>query len=1340
MATFQDNSTYADKLKTLFSEQTFGLTERQERLLGYIALSDAGITTEKNLENKLKAYYSVAKKSSISNDLNVLKKKGLIETAYGWGHNEYSVCDRLFMKVALNAMLYYPDLPPKLPQNYTSDRIRAIEHLFRGEEDMLKKMFSTPGFTAMECTYALLPVMAEKAFEAIFRSLKTSDIGILIRLRLMEDEAQMALSPDVISELDCFTRAYVPEKHLAEAEIEIDSYRWIACGKWTMPDEKLAAKDYVSTAISGIRMLYIGNYVEAVAAIEKALKIKKSLSSKITTHFTSPLLTYYLAAAYVLSGDDKSKKKLSGFLKKSPEGSQFGAAIFLAAKGLGYEDKKICDMIPKQEKMFPETAALMFAIDRQFGTDFIIHPVSESKMSILRHETGIGVNADEAKSLEETFGGPSIISRIHFKQPWELDLDTIGSLIDKNTPSKSGKEQTNRLIYIVEPQGHITIKEQGILKSGRWSAGKNAALSSLCTGIYDAVADEMDKAVLNKIRYRLVLNIDSLFPLLIGCDRVFLDRYDEANRISISSEVPFISLEKDIKKGIFVFSTNVPKVRYFNEFLLETVKKVSTRQYSVIKISQPQKQLLEQIFSKKPEYPETAEKALATLIPRLEKIIEVHSEYFSTASAIEETTGNPVIHIRIVPKPESFALSLYVRPLDGGETVELPANGDAVIFDSADGKRWKVRRDLKAERANLKALTEGIDFDSMDCDESDYFPTVPQLLSLIESVKGMTDICVVEWPEGRSLKVIGKIEQSAININVISNESWFEVEGNAVTTDGREFSLDQIMAALSAGGYSDGYLKLGEDEYAALSDSLAKYMKRMESLGQMQKGNEKVPVFQVGLLADMIRKSGVNAEVDKKYTKALKRMKEAETIVPEVPSGLKAELRDYQLDGFQWMCRLDHWGAGACLADDMGLGKTVQAIAFLLHKASAGPSLVVAPTSVIMNWQRELEKFAPALKPVVINEADDRKAAIETAGAYDIVLMTYGLMAKEKDEISTVKWNVVCLDEAHTIKNKETKMSDAAMSINAESRIILTGTPVQNYLGELWNLFQFINPGLLGTFEQFSSKFIAPIANGDRDRQSQLKRIIQPFMLRRTKSEVVEELPEKTDITRLIELSPAETVIYETMREDAKARLESEGKVNVNALAAITLLREAACAMPLVRKGWKDEPTKVSALMELVQDIVSGGNSVLVFSQFTGFLDIVSSALTSAGVSHFYLNGATPIKRRQEMVSEFQHGARPVFLISLKAGGLGLNLTGANYVIHLDPWWNPAIEQQATDRAYRIGQRQNVTVYHFIAKGTIEEKILRLHKVKQNLADNILEGTSQAHSLTLDELRELLDN
>lgn len=318
-------------------------------------------------------------------------------------------------------------------------------------------------------------------------------------------------------------------------------------------------------------------------------------------------------------------------------------------------------------------------------------------------------------------------------------------------------------------------------------------------------------------------------------------------------------------------------------------------------------------------------------------------------------------------------------------------------------------------------------------------------------------------------------------------------------------------------------------------------------------------------------------------------------------------------------------------------------------------------------------------------------------------------------------------------------MSQAVMTLNASNRIILTGTPIQNHLGELWNLFRFINPGLLGSDESFRRKFVIPIQEHDKDRQRALQRVIKPFMLRRTKSEVAEDLPEKTDIVVNVELSDKEMAMYEAMRLKAANVISESDKVDVNTLAEITRLRRAACSMKLVDPAWTGSESKIQAFLDLVAEFNTGSNRMLVFSQFTSFLALVRDALDKNGYKYLYLDGSCSMKEREKLVSEFRKGEIPLFLISLKAGGLGLNLPEANYVAHLDPWWNPAIEQQATDRAYRIGQKRNVTVYHFVSKNTIEEKIRRLHRSKRDLADSLLEGTDMATKLGMKEILELVD-
>ena len=313
------------------------------------------------------------------------------------------------------------------------------------------------------------------------------------------------------------------------------------------------------------------------------------------------------------------------------------------------------------------------------------------------------------------------------------------------------------------------------------------------------------------------------------------------------------------------------------------------------------------------------------------------------------------------------------------------------------------------------------------------------------------------------------------------------------------------------------------------------------------------------------------------------------------------------------------------------------------------------------------------------------------------------------------------------------------MQLKAGCRVILTGTPIQNHLGELWNLMQFINPGLLGSYDHFNMSFMVPIAAGRQVPRSQLKRLIAPFLLRRTKQEVVRELPDKEEIVVPVTMSAEEMAVYELIRRQAKSELEFSSTLSVNAFAMITKLREAACSATLADKALSIPSSKLNVLLDKLTQIIQQGNRVLVFSQFTSFLDMAITEMEAVGIhDYFYLNGSTPVRDRSRMVEEFQTGHKPVFLVSLKAGGLGLNLTGANYVIHLDPWWNPAIEQQATDRAYRIGQKQKVTVYHLISENTIEEKILRLHQTKRSLADSLLQGTDMSHKLTVQDLLDMI--
>ena len=431
------------------------------------------------------------------------------------------------------------------------------------------------------------------------------------------------------------------------------------------------------------------------------------------------------------------------------------------------------------------------------------------------------------------------------------------------------------------------------------------------------------------------------------------------------------------------------------------------------------------------------------------------------------------------------------------------------------------------------------------------------------------------------------------------------------------------------------------------------------------------------------------------------------------------------------------------LGDQPGLGKTVQALAAILARAGAGPTLVIAPTSVCTNRVREARRFAPSLNPIPFRDTD-RGEAITRLGPNDLLIASYGLVVRHAEELARKTFSTLVVDEAQAIKNAATRRARAVRDLDADWRLALTGTPIENHLGELWSLMRTVAPGLLGSWEQFRERFAVPIERDKNPaRRRSLGRVVRPFILRRKKSEVAPELPSRTEIRHTVTLSTAERRLYDDTRLAAVAELSSPGsgppeQKRFRVLAAITRLRQLACNPRLLHPESTTPSAKLSGFLELVDELRDGGHRALVFSQFTSHLALVRQALDERKVSYLYLDGQTPESGRTQRVDAFQRGEGDLFLISLKAGGTGLNLTAADYVVHLDPWWNPAVEDQATDRAHRIGQTRPVTVYRLVAKGTIEEAILALHEDKRDLVAGLLDGSDAAGRLSTDELVDLI--
>lgn len=470
----------------------------------------------------------------------------------------------------------------------------------------------------------------------------------------------------------------------------------------------------------------------------------------------------------------------------------------------------------------------------------------------------------------------------------------------------------------------------------------------------------------------------------------------------------------------------------------------------------------------------------------------------------------------------------------------------------------------------------------------------------------------------------------------------------------------------------------------------------------------------------------------------------------EPPEGLNATLRPYQQDGLSWMQFLREFSFNGILADDMGLGKTIQALAHLLIEKQAGrsqlPSLVIAPTSLMSNWRREANKFTPELSVLVLH-GSERKQHFPDINNYDLVLTTYPLILRDEEFYRELKFNYLILDEAQYIKNAKSKTTQVIYDLNTPNRLCLTGTPMENHLGELWSMFHFLMPGFLGPQDRFSRLFRTPIEkNGDQERQKRLRSRIAPFMLRRSKELVASELPPKTEIIRTVTLEGAQRDLYESVRMamDKKVRDEIRDKgfsrSHIMILDALLKLRQICCdprIMKLDRAREVKESAKLDTLMEMLDEMLDEGRKVLIFSQFTTMLALIEEECKSRHFRYSLLTGQT--RDRETAINYFQEGDAQVFLISLKAGGTGLNLTAADTVIHYDPWWNPAVEQQATDRAYRIGQDKPVFVYKLLTEDTVEEKILKLQEKKQMLADGLYSDTNkQQASFSQDELMDLL--
>lgn len=680
----------------------------------------------------------------------------------------------------------------------------------------------------------------------------------------------------------------------------------------------------------------------------------------------------------------------------------------------------------------------------------------------------------------------------------------------------------------------------------------------------------------------------------------------------------------------------------------------------------------------------------------------------------------------------------------GGEVVAAEQKGRAV-YQSA--QRRLIVRDAGAEQAAADKLTE-LGFRP----NYDYYDRIARLeLAPRNLPRVVRELLAENW----HVEAEGKLyrQPGSFHMEVTSGIDWFELHGGVRFGDA-EAKLPELLAALKKG---DNTVVLGDGTFGILPDEWLKKYGMLAGLGKAEGDHLRFTRTQVGLL-DALLASQPEATCDEVFAQAreqLRRFQGVEAIDP--PAGFVGQLRAYQCDGLGWLGFLEQFGFGGCLADDMGLGKTVQVLALLESRrelrrdcATAngslqrpGPSLVVVPKSLVFNWKQEALRFAPQLR-VLDHTGAARTRATEHFDDYDLVLTTYGTLRRDVAQFKDVQFDYCILDEAQAVKNASTESAKAVRLLRGEHRLALSGTPVENHLGELWSLFEFLNPGMLGSASVFRLAG-GGARNPSEETRNLLARGLRPFILRRTKDQVAKDLPQKTEQTLYCEMEPSQRKLYDELREHYRRallkRVETEGmnKVKMQVLEALLRLRQASCHPALIDKERKDAPSaKLDLLLPQLAEVMEEGHKALVFSQFTSFLAIVRDRLDQENIPYEYLDGRT--RNRAEKVERFQSDPDcKLFLISLKAGGLGLNLTAAEYVFLLDPWWNPAVEAQAIDRAHRIGQTESVFAYRLIARDTVEEKVLELQKTKRALADAIINAdNSLVRNLGREDLELLL--
>ncbi len=960
----------------------------------------------------------------------------------------------------------------------------------------------------------------------------------------------------------------------------------------------------------------------------------------------------------------------------------------------------------------------------------------------------------DALKLKKDLNSFFIADIIEKKEHWHIILNALSSIKIKPTAANKDQPDRKRIAWYIgyDRKRNICLEiepvEQSYSEKTGWSSGKPISLKRLKNDSskipflsdQDIRAISYIKAYSQNYYGGLDYSLDSnVLVELVG--HPFLFWSDFKTRFDLERGEPELTVEEnnaDNTIKLLLHPNNIDENEKYT-LHLETPSRLK-----LIVFSNEHRQIAKILSGLNVKIPKEAKEQVLKAITNLSSSILIQSDIGGAESQTEKVEAFSKPYLHLLPYDEGLRITGFCRPFAGKGPYYKPGKGGKILIAEIEGKKLSTTRNLLEEEmrfSELLRLCPTLQSISL-VSEYEWILEEPETcLEVLSEIQTIGDIAVIEWPEGERFRIKKQADISKFHMGIKKDNDWFSVNG---TLDLGNKDVIEMQVLLELLGQSPSrFIKMSDGSFLALTATFRKQLDELQAFSELTKDGLRFSPLIAPLMEDMTLQVA-SLKADKAWKSQVEKLKEIKNFKPELPNTFQATLRDYQIEGFEWLARLSHWGVGACLADDMGLGKTIQSLAILLTRAASGPSLVIAPSSVCMNWHTESLRFAPTITTIQFG-GKNREEVVKNLKPYDVLVCSYGMIQQEDvaEILKSVGWQVVILDEAQAIKNMSTKRSQAVMSLKAGFRLLTTGTPIENHLGELWNLFRFLNPGLLGSLEKFNERFAIPIEkNKDKSARNQLKKLIQPFLLRRMKNQVLDELPEKTDITLQVELSDKERAFYEALRLNAIKKLASKdllpGQKHLQILAEIMKLRRACCNTKLVEAKIDLPSSKFEAFTEILEELLENKHKALVFSQFVDHLSIIKKYLEEKKISFQYLDGSTPMKDRKTRVDAFQKGEGEVFLISLKAGGTGLNLTAADYVIHMDPWWNPAVEDQASDRAHRIGQKRPVTVYRLVAKDTIEAKIVDLHKHKRDLADSLLEETDMSGKISADELLNLL--